>query len=74
VKSFLRIDNLAIHSQKKEQSHIKVSQNVTIVANLKGSEEQLCGDTNLLMDDYNNVQTDFSGKTAYAQAQAKLFR
>jgi hypothetical protein len=62
-------------THKKEQSHIKVSQNVTILANLKGSEEQPCGDVNLLMDDYNdNVQIDLSGKTAYAQAQAKLFR
>jgi hypothetical protein len=60
----------------KEQSHVKVPQNVTILANLKGSEKQLCGDVNLLMDDNNNnnnVQIDLSGKTAHAQAQAKLF-
>jgi hypothetical protein len=43
--------------------------------NFKGSEEQPCGDVNLLTDDYNNnVQIDLSGKTAHAQAQAKLFR
>jgi len=54
----------------KQQSHIKVSRNVTILANLKGSEEQLCGDVNLLMDDYNNnVQIDLGGKTAYAHKQ-----
>jgi hypothetical protein len=60
-------------THKEEQLHIKVSQNVTILTNLKGSE-QLCGGVNLLMDEYDdNVQTDLSGKTACAQAQAKLY-
>jgi len=61
-------------THKNEQSHIKFSQNVTILANFKGSKEQLCGVANLLMDDNDNVQIDLSGKTAYAQAQAKFFK
>jgi hypothetical protein len=35
----------------------------------------VCGDVNLLMDDYNdNIKIDLGGKTAYAHAEAKLFR
>lgn len=59
----------------EEQSHIKDWQKCDIFGNLKGSEEQVCGDVNLLMVDYNdNIKINLSGKTAYAHAQAKLFR
>jgi hypothetical protein len=62
-------------TRKKEQSHIKgFAKNVTFLANLKGSEAQVCGDVNLLLYDYDSVKIDLSGKIAYAHAQAKLFR
>lgn len=46
-----------------------------LLANLKGSEAQVCDELNFLLYDYNaNVKIDLSRKTAYAHAQAKLFR